>query len=169
MLLVFFAAFRSVAAAVIPLIEVGACLVTVFGLMGWCGVPIYLTVAVMPVILTSMGVADEIHIFHHYAELLRATPGQPQRTTLRTALDEMWVPVVKTSVTTAIGFLSFALSPLGPVQAFGLFTAVGIIFCMTNIDRPINTGDTKKGSFWLRSPIHRKGAPLSSIDTSSTR
>ncbi len=130
MLLVFFAAFRSVAAAVIPLIEVGACLVTVFGLMGWCGVPIYLTVAVMPVILTSMGVADEIHIFHHYAELLRATPGQPQRTTLRTALDEMWVPVVKTSVTTAIGFLSFALSPLGPVQAFGLFTAVGIIFCM---------------------------------------
>ena len=43
---------------------------------------------------------------------------------------EMWVPVVKTSLTTAVGFLSFALSPIGPVRAFGLFTAVGIIFCM---------------------------------------
>jgi predicted RND superfamily exporter protein len=38
--------------------------------------------------------------------------------------------VVKTSVTTAVGFMSFALSPLGPVRAFGVFTAAGIIFCM---------------------------------------
>ncbi len=45
-------------------------------------------------------------------------------------MEEMARPVVKTSVTTAIGFLSFALSPIGPVQAFGLFTAVGIVFCM---------------------------------------
>jgi predicted RND superfamily exporter protein len=45
-------------------------------------------------------------------------------------MEEMWAPVVKTSVTTAVGFLSFALSPLGPVRAFGIFTSVGIIFCM---------------------------------------
>src|SRR5207247_2015488 len=32
--------------------------------------------------------------------------------------------------TTAIGFLSFAISPLGPVRAFGLFTALGILVCM---------------------------------------
>ena len=45
-------------------------------------------------------------------------------------MDEMWRPVVKTSVTTAVGFLSFALSPIGAVRAFGIFTAVGIVFCM---------------------------------------
>lgn len=130
MLLVFVVCFRSVAAASLPLVEVGACLVTVFGLMGWLGVPIYLTIAVMPVILTAMGVADEIHIFDRYVQLLRADRGGAYRTVLTAAMDEMWVPVAKTSLTTAVGFLSFALSPLGPVRAFGIFTSVGIIFCM---------------------------------------
>jgi hypothetical protein len=43
---------------------------------------------------------------------------------------EMHLPVVKTSMTTMIGLLSFALSPLAPVRAFGLFGAVGMLYCM---------------------------------------
>lgn len=137
MTIVFVLCFRSGPAAVLPLMEVGACLVVVFGLMGWFDVPIYLTIAVMPVILTAIGVADEIHIFSRYAELMRARAlnaegvGAADRVRVVLAtMDEMWVPVVKTSITTAVGFLSFALSPIAPVQAFGLFTAVGIVFCM---------------------------------------
>jgi hypothetical protein len=45
-------------------------------------------------------------------------------------MGEMWRPVVMTSVTTAFGFLSFAISPLAPVRAFGLFTAAGSMLCM---------------------------------------
>jgi len=69
---VFWVAFRSVTAATLPLMEVGACLVFVFSLMGWVDVPVYLTIAVLPVILTAIGVADEIHIFSRYQELLRS-------------------------------------------------------------------------------------------------
>ena len=169
MAIVFLIGFRSVTAAVLPLIEVGACLVTVFGLMGWCGVPVYLTIAALPVILTAMGVADEVHIFSRYTKLLRErlkdsndtepqalacaisssastvpkavsvgrlTPMQPgledtgHLDVLHKTMDEMWRPVVKTSVTTSVAFLAFAMSPIGAVQAFGLFTAVGILFCM---------------------------------------
>ena len=130
MAVVFVLAFRSLTAAVLPLIEVGACLVFVFGLMGWVGVPIYLTIAVMPVILTAIGVADEIHVFARYAQELRARPDVAWRESLSATMDEMWVPVVKTSVTTVVGFLSFAASPQGPVRAFGVFTAAGIVFCM---------------------------------------
>ena len=130
MLVVFAACFRSPTAAVLPLMEVGACLVFVFALMGWCGVPIYLTIAVLPVILTAIGVADEIHIFSTYVQGLRAQFGDGHLDVLHATMDEMWVPVAKTSVTTAVGFLSFALSPIGPVRAFGVFTAVGIVFCM---------------------------------------
>ena len=61
--LVFLVSFRSFAATWLPLSEALACLVFVFGLMGWLGVPVYLTMAVMPVILVSMGLADEIHVF----------------------------------------------------------------------------------------------------------
>jgi predicted RND superfamily exporter protein len=105
--------------------------------MGWLGVPIYLTIAVLPVILTAIGVADEIHIFSRYADLLRdhtsrddADGALDHVAAVHETMDEMWVPVAKTSVTTAVGFLSFALSPIAPVRAFGVFTAVGIIFCM---------------------------------------
>ncbi|MCP4589502.1 MAG: MMPL family transporter [bacterium] len=130
MVLVFLACFRSVTASVLPMIEVGACLAVVFGLMGWLDVPVYLTIAVLPVILTAMGIADEIHIFSRYTRQLRDHPEQPHRNSVTVAMDEMWRPVVKTSVTTAVAFLSFALSPQVPVKAFGVFTAVGIVFCM---------------------------------------
>ncbi|MCK4658628.1 MAG: MMPL family transporter, partial [Phycisphaerae bacterium] len=130
MMVVFWIGFRGMAAAVLPMMEVGACLIVVFGLMGWFGVPVYLTIAVLPVILTAIGVADEIHIFSRYVDELREHPEQEHLDSLRIAMAEMWRPVVKTSLTTAVGFLSFALSPLGPVKVFGVFTAVGIIFCM---------------------------------------
>ncbi|MCP4246564.1 MAG: MMPL family transporter [bacterium] len=130
MAVVFAISFRSPTAALLPLMEVGACLTFVFGLMGWCGVPVYLTIAVLPVILTAIGVADEIHIFTRYTQLLRVEPDADRLAALHRAVAEMAPPVVKTSVTTAIGFCSFTLSPLGPVQAFGVFMAVGILFCM---------------------------------------
>ncbi|MFQ5495412.1 MAG: RND family transporter, partial [Phycisphaerae bacterium] len=152
MAVVFYAAFRSVAAVFLPLAEVGACLLFVFGLMGWLDVPVYLTIAVLPVMLTAIGVADEIHVFDRYQGYLRAgmgdgPPSIPPRGgealspplggmqgghvgLITRTMDEMWRPVAKTSVTTAVGFLSFALSPIGAVRAFGIFTAVGIVFCM---------------------------------------
>jgi hypothetical protein len=130
MMLVFMVCFRSAIAAALPMIEVGACLVFVFGLMGLFDVPIYLTIAVMPVILTAVGVADEVHVFHRYFKEIRTDPTRSHVEALRETMREMWVPVVKTSVTTAIGFCSFALSPIAAVRAFGVFTAVGVVFCM---------------------------------------
>ena len=127
---VFVVCFRSVAAAALPLIEVGACLVFVFGLMGWVNVPVYLTIAVLPVILTTIGIADEIHVFTRYREHLRLHPGANHLELLTATMREMGAPVLKTSVTSAVGFLSFAVSPIGPVRAFGIFTAIGILFCM---------------------------------------
>lgn len=129
MFIVFLVGFRSLPAAGLPLMEVGACLVFVFGLMGWLDVPVYLTVAVLPVILTAIGVADEVHIFARYVENLR-NQSTGHLETLTATMREMGPPVVKTSVTTAVGFLSFAISPIGPVRAFGIFTAVGVLFCM---------------------------------------
>jgi hypothetical protein len=130
MALVFFISFRSVAAVALPLIEVGAALVVIFALMGWLGVPVYLTTAVMPVILTATGITDEIHVFSRYRHELRQRPDESHVDVLRSTMDEMTPPVLMTSITTAIGFLSFALSSIDPVQAFGLFTAGGIVFCM---------------------------------------
>jgi predicted RND superfamily exporter protein len=130
MALVFLLCFRSLAAVLLPLGEAAACLVVVFGAMGWTGTPVFLTMAVLPVILVSMGLADEIHVFHCYRRHRAARPEAPAAEIVGAALDDMSLPVVATSLTTAAGFLSFAISPLPPVRAFGVFTAVGIVFCM---------------------------------------
>src|SRR5438477_6485112 len=108
MTVVFLLCFRSVTAALLPLAEAGACLLVVFGAMGWTGVPVYLTMAVLPVILVSMGLADEIHVFSCYRQQRAARPQEPVADSVRAAMDEMSLPVVATALTTAIGFLSFA-------------------------------------------------------------
>ncbi len=130
MALVFTIRFRSVTAAALPLMEVGACLVVVFAIMGWAGVPLYLTTTVMPIILTATGITDEIHVFSRYRRQLLARSGDDHIDVLSVTMKEMAPPVVMASLTTAIGFLSFAVSSIIPVRMFGLFTALGIVFCM---------------------------------------
>lgn len=130
MMLVFYASFRNWLATLLPLPEVAATLLFVFGLMGWLGVPVYLTIAVMPVLLTAMCVTDEIHVFSRYVALLRENPGVNHVKLVGDTMDEMVCPVVNTTLTTAAGFISFAFSPLQPVQAFGVFTGIGILFSL---------------------------------------
>ncbi|MHC5110645.1 MAG: efflux RND transporter permease subunit [Planctomycetota bacterium] len=130
MAIVFLLSFRNPLSAGLPLMEVGAAIAFVFGLMGYMGVPVYLTIAVLPVILTAIGIADEIHIYARFRELLLASPDASRHELALATMDEMYLPVVQTSLTTSIGFLSFSLSPIGAVQAFGVFTAIGVLFCM---------------------------------------
>ena len=130
MALVFQFSFRRIVATLLPMAEVGACLAFTFGLMGFLHVPVYLTIAVMPVLLTAMAITDEIHIYSRFFALLHEHPGRSQAELVQLTMDEMVCPVVNASLTTAIGFISFAFSPLPPVQAFGIFTAIGLLFCL---------------------------------------
>jgi predicted RND superfamily exporter protein len=109
MMLVFLVSFRNLLATLLPLPEVAATLLFVFGLMGWLGVSIYLTIA-----------------------LLREQPGVNHVELVKQTAEEMVAPVASTTLTTAIGFMSFAFSPLGPVPAFGIFTAVGVLAVVIN-------------------------------------
>jgi len=125
--LVLWAGFQSWRLVLLAMTEVGACLAIVFGAMGWWGVPIYLTTAVLPVMLTVMGVADEVHLFACYRRLSRAAPERPRAEVVAATMGEMARPLVMTTVTTALGFSAFALSPIEPVRWFGIFAAAGIL------------------------------------------
>ncbi|HYG62951.1 MAG TPA: MMPL family transporter, partial [Thermoanaerobaculia bacterium] len=131
MALVFLAVFRHPLAALSPVVMIGACLAFTFGVMGWLGIPVYLTTVVLPVILSAVGVADQIHIFLRYRELRRERPDLTPAALAGATMDEMASPVVQISVTTIAGFLSFAFSPLAPVRAFGVFAAVGSLASLT--------------------------------------
>ncbi|MCP3959072.1 MAG: MMPL family transporter [bacterium] len=121
---------RRIWGPLLGFMEVGACLVWTFGLMGWTGIPVYLTTPVLLVVLTTIGLADEIHIFWHYQRRIEDDPTAPRRQLVRQTMEAMTRPVILTSVTTSIGFVSFVGSPIPPVRSFGLFAALGILFCM---------------------------------------
>jgi predicted RND superfamily exporter protein len=113
--------------------QLAAAQVFTFGLMGWLGVPVYLTTAVLPIILTTLALADEIHLFWRYQQLLGPEPGEADRRhpeTVRVLLSQMSRPNVLSTLTTIIGFLSFLSTPLVAVSSFGLFAGAGLIFCL---------------------------------------
>lgn len=110
---------RRVAAVGIALVKAGACIAFTFGVLGWLGVPVYLTVAIVPVVLAAMCIADEIHIFTHV-----------QRVPLRDAFDQLATPVVAATLTTCAGFLSCLPSRIAPIQALGAAAAIGIAYSL---------------------------------------
>ena len=128
MVLVLLVCFRNLLAALLPLPGAAATMLFVFGCMGWLAVPIYLTTAVMPVLLTVISVTNDIYLFSRYFTLLRERPGANHLALLEETFDKLARPVACTSFAAVAGFLSFGFSPLAPVKAFGIFTGVGVLF-----------------------------------------
>jgi uncharacterized protein len=115
------------------MLQLAAAQTFTFGLMGWLGVPVYLTTAILPIVLTTLALADEIHLFWRYQQLLGPEPGEADRRhpeTVRVLLSQMSRPNVLSTLTTIIGFLSFLSTPLVAVSRFGMFAGAGLIFCL---------------------------------------
>ena len=127
MVLVLLGGFRNPLATVVPLPGIIATLVSVFGLMGWAGVPIYLTSVVMPVLLVATGVTNDIYLFTRYFTLLQENPEKSPVELLDETFEKLASAVAITSLATAIGFFSFAISPLVPVSAFGVWAGIGVL------------------------------------------
>ncbi|MBW2274504.1 MAG: MMPL family transporter [Deltaproteobacteria bacterium] len=132
---------RTLGGVLIPLAEVVLVLVWTLGLMGHLGVPVTLVTTILPIVLMTMAVTDEVHLLERFQARLAeaaptgqeptpgADPGAP-RAAMKSAIADVGRPIVLTSLTTAIGFLSFLSASMGPIRDFGLFTAVGILIAM---------------------------------------
>ena len=101
-----------------------------FGLMAVLGVPIYAVSTMIPVMLIAIGVADGVHLYSHLDLYLLENPGASKREAVADMLKGMWKPVMMTSVTTAVGFISLLTSEVYPIKYFGLFTAFGVMAAM---------------------------------------
>jgi predicted RND superfamily exporter protein len=95
-------------------------LVTLGG-MGLVGLPLDTATVTVAAIALGLLVDDTIHLLHH----LR---GRPRGTSLAAALPRALAltgrPVVATTLTIAVGFGAFALSPFRPTRDFGALIAV---------------------------------------------
>ena len=125
---VLFVSFRWTWGVLIPFAVVALSVVWVLGLMAITGVPITVLSFILPVLLMAIGIADGIHVLSRYHEELRGN--NDKRQAILETMKAMKRPVVLTSLTTAVGFLSLLNAYMVPQRTFGLFTAIGIVAAM---------------------------------------
>lgn len=121
---------RSFKAGIFTLLVVLFSVIWAFGLMAAFQVPIYAVSTMIPVMLIAIGVADGIHLYSHLHLFLKENPQAERKTAVFDMLRGMWKPVVMTSVTTSVGFISLLTSQVYPIKYFGLFTAFGVLMAM---------------------------------------
>ncbi|MEM9553791.1 MAG: MMPL family transporter [Acidobacteriota bacterium] len=103
----------------------------ILGTMAVAGWSVNLVSVLAPVILVPIGVADLLHLLIRLrrAERAAAVHGDPTRL-LRDSVGVLEAPMVATTLTTAIGFLGFLLSPVPAIQQFGLTLAGGAVLAL---------------------------------------
>lgn len=121
---------RSAKSTLFTLLVVLFSTVWAFGLMAAFGIPIYAVSTMIPVMLIAIGVADGIHLYSHLHLFLNENPDATKKQAVADMIQGMWKPVVMTSVTTAVGFISLLTSQVYPIKYFGLFTAFGVMMAM---------------------------------------
>jgi hypothetical protein len=129
-IIVLYITLRNTKTTFLTLMVVLLSVIWAFGLMAALGIPIYSVTTMMPVMLIAIGVADGIHLFNHMSLFLKENPDANRREAIKDMLKNMWKPVVMTSVTTSVGFISLLTSEVYPIKYFGLFTAFGVLSAM---------------------------------------
>ena len=149
---VLYLSLRTLSGVVLPLAVVLLTVIWTAGLMAWLGIPMAMISTTLPVMLIAIGVADAIHILTDYYASLRS--GEAKRSAIRSVVRHIGLAIVLTSVTTLVGFLSLATSPVQQVMQFGLFVGFGVMAALVitltlipaalEIGRGPRVSDTKK-------------------------
>ena len=125
-LVVMFWLYRNWWGIFLPQITVLITLVWTIGFMAWTGGGLDLMSELLPSILFVVGISDTVHLSTSYQQNLKA--GLGKLAAMKATLGEVGVAAFLTCITTAIGFGSMVLSPMPPLQNFGLYAAAAVIF-----------------------------------------
>jgi len=127
-------AYRDPLDIVLGVAGIVTVLVWTFGFMGWTGISFNQMFVAVPVLLIGLSIDYAIHVFMRHREQREGHAGAGDdgpidtvRGSMAIALAGVGVALVWVTATTAIGFLSNLVSPIGPIREFGLVSAVGIV------------------------------------------
>ena len=102
----------------------GICSATSLSILYWCGGKMNLTLIMLPTLTFILGVSGCVHIVNYYRKA--STLGYGIRSADQAMADGMY-PVLLSAITTAVGLLSLGTSSVKPIQAFGFYSACGIM------------------------------------------
>jgi hypothetical protein len=124
MLLILTLLFRSWWGVVIPFVVLLIGVLWAFGVILWMGKPLALMSVMQPTIFLIVGLSALIHFFVHLVKKLQADTDQKEA--IRHSYKQLFIPVLLTMMTTALGFFSLWFTSIPALQDFGLTTATGI-------------------------------------------
>ena len=117
--------FRQMKIILAPMIVAIMSVVWAMGLLILTGHTVHIMSSMIPIFLIPISVLNSIHIiseFHdHYGRY------KHKAATIEHSISTLFLPMLFTSATTIVGFLSLALTPIPPVQVFGVFVAFGVL------------------------------------------
>lgn len=158
--LIMFFIFRRPIGIVVSLFSIGLGMLLFLGFLGASGRELNAMAALYPVLMIIVGTSDVIHIMSKYIDELQK--GFSRDEAIKTAIKEIGLATLLTSITTAIGFASLLTSRVGPIKDFGINAAIGVLIayvtvvCFTtavmswfNADQLIKFG--RGQAFWGRS------------------
>ena len=96
------------------------------GFSGWLGLEMNVLTAIVPQFLIALSIAVAVHVLSSFYQFL--DKGMDKKEALKVALEKNWLPTILTSVSTAIGFLSFSTSGIPPIAKMGVMSAFGTMF-----------------------------------------
>lgn len=126
LLLVFTVNIGSRKLAVLAIVPAVMGSIWTFGLIFALGYAVDLVTVIVPIWVIVMGSADGLHFVTHLQEAAARTDDKVEQT--RSALREVGVPMILTTVSTVAGFLSMLATGIGPMMQLGVFAACGITF-----------------------------------------
>ncbi|MEL6613140.1 MAG: MMPL family transporter, partial [Bacteroidota bacterium] len=117
--------FRSFALITSPMLVALATVIATMGLLIGLGFPVHIMSSMIPIFLMPIAVVDSVHILSEFAD--RYSKSGDRQQALAEVMEELFTPMLYTSLTSAVGFASLAFAPIPPVRVFGLFVAFGIL------------------------------------------
>ena len=124
-LIVAYLLLRSIMATFLVLFVIVPSIMVAMGAGGWMGIGLTPPSASAPTIITTLAVADSIHLLVSMFNRMRA--GHSQRDSLLYSIRVNGKPIFLTSLTTALGFLSMNFSDSPPFHDLGNITAIGVM------------------------------------------
>ncbi len=119
---------RSVRLTWVPILVMAMANIAVFGLISFIGWKLTFFVTIVPSLIMCIGMADCIHIGCAYQDELAC--GKSKSDALISGSAKVALPCFLTTLTTAIGFLSFQGTEIIPLGQLGVYCAIGVFVAL---------------------------------------
>jgi predicted RND superfamily exporter protein len=117
--------FGNLTLVISPMIVAMVSSLSTMALLIATGNTIHIMSSMIPIFVMPIAVLDSVHILSESFDTYRKY--NDRRKTIEHVMKSLFRPMLFTTLTTTAGFLSLALTPIPPVQVFGVFVAVGVL------------------------------------------